>query len=43
MLGNMKIISRAEQHIRFAYSWDILANTRNKFLISAQPCIILYI
>ena len=24
------------------YSWDILVNTRNKFHISAHPCIILY-
>ena len=46
MLGNMKFISRAEQDIslvRFAHSWDILFNTRNKFHISAQPCNILYL
>ena len=41
-----EIISRVEQDIslvRFAHSWDILFNTRNKFHISAYPCIILYI
>ena len=40
-----EIISRVEQDIsliRFAHSWDILINTRNKFHISARPCIILY-
>ena len=45
MLENMKFISRAKQDIslvRFAHSWDILFNTRNKFHISAQPCNILY-
>ena len=34
-----EIISRVEQDIslvRFAYSWDILVNTRNKFHISAH-------
>ena len=35
MLGNMKFITR----VRFAHSWDILFNTRNKFHISAQPCL----
>ena len=37
VLGNMKFISRVEQDIslvRFAHSWDILVNTRNKFHIS---------
>ena len=46
MLGNIIFISCVEQDIslvRFAYSWDILFNTRNKFHISAQPCNILYL
>ena len=41
-----EIISRVEQDIslvRFAHSCNILVNTRNKFHISAQTCIILYI
>ena len=41
-----EIISRVEQDIllvRFAHSRDILVNTRNKFHISAHPCIILYL
>ena len=41
-----EIISRVEQDIslvRFAHSWDILDNARNKFHISAHPCIILYV
>ena len=41
-----EIISRIEQDIslvHFAHSWDILVNTRNKFHISAHPCIILYL
>ena len=41
-----EIISRVEQDIslvRFAHSSDILVNTRNKFQISAHPCIILYL
>ena len=42
-----EIVSRVEQDIllvRFAHSWDILINTRDKFhQISAHPCIILYI
>ena len=41
-----EIISRVEQDIslvRFAHLWDILVNTRNKFHISAHPCIILYL
>ena len=41
-----EIISRDEQDIslvRFAHSWDILVNTRNKFHISAHPYIFLYI
>ena len=45
VLGNMKCISGVEQDIslvHFAHSWDILFNTRNKFHISAQPCIILH-
>ena len=29
--------------LRFADSWDILVNTRNKCHISAHPCIILYL
>ena len=29
--------------LRFAHSWDILVNTRNKFHISTHPCIILYV
>ena len=40
-----EIISRVEQDIslvRFANSWDIF-NTRNKFHISAYPCISLYL
>ena len=36
-----EIISRSL--VRFAHSWDILVNTRNKFHISAQPCITLYL
>ena len=43
VLGNMKFISRVEQDISlvcFALSWDILVNTRNKFHISAHPCIL---
>ena len=39
-----EIISCVEQDIslvRIAYLWDILVNTRNKFHISAHPCIIL--
>ena len=46
MLGNMKLISRVVQDIwlvRFVHSWDILSNTWNKFHISAQPRIILFI
>ena len=42
----LEFTSRVEQDIslvRFAHSWDILANTRNKFHISAHPCIILYL
>ena len=35
MLGNTLFISRVEH--------DIMFNTRNKYGISAQPCIILYI
>ena len=27
--------------VRFAHFWDILVNTRYKFYISANPCIIL--
>ena len=45
MLGNMKFISRVQQDIslvRFAHLWDIVVNTRNKFLISSHPCIILH-
>ena len=41
-----EIISRVEQDIslvRFAHSWDILVNTRNKFHISAHPSIIIYV
>ena len=42
-----EIISLVEQEyislVRFAHSWDILVNTRNKFHIFAHPCIILYI
>ena len=41
-----EIISPFEQDIsliRFAHSWDILVNTRNKFHISVHPCIILSI
>ena len=41
-----EINSRVEQDIslvRFAHSWDILVNTRNKFHISTHPCIILYL
>ena len=41
-----EIVSRVEQDIllvRFAHSWDILVNTRNKFHIYAHPSIILYI
>ena len=41
-----EIISRVVQDIslvRYAHSWDILINTRNKFHISAHPCIILYL
>ena len=41
-----EIISHIEQDIslvRFAHLWDILVNTRNKFHISAHPCIILYL
>ena len=41
-----EINSRVEQDIllvRFAHSWDILVNTRNKFHISAHPCIIFYL
>ena len=41
-----EIISRVEQDIslvRFAHSWDILVNIRNKFHISAHPCIFLYL
>ena len=37
MLGSTKFISRVEQDIslvRFAHSWDIPVNTRNKFHIS---------
>ena len=37
-----EIISRVEQDISLVDSWDILVNTRNKFHISAHPCIILY-
>ena len=36
---NMKFISRVEQD----NSLDILVSTRNKFHISAYPCIILYL
>ena len=46
MLGNMKLISCVDKDIslvRFTYSWDILVNIRNKFHISAHPCIILYL
>ena len=48
VLGNMKFISHVEQDIslvRFAYSWDILFNTWNKFHISVQRCnhVIFYI
>ena len=47
MLENVKYISRVEQDIlvlvRFAHSWDILVNTRNKFQISAHSYIILYL
>ena len=46
MLGNTKFISRVENDIalvRCAHSLDIIFNTRNKFRISAHPCIILYI
>ena len=42
MFGN----SRVEQDIslaRFAHSRDIMVNTRNKFNISAHPCITPYI
>ena len=41
-----EIISRVEQDmslVHFAHLWDILVNTRNKFHISARPCIILYL
>ena len=41
-----EIISRVEQdisHVRFARSWDILVNIRNKFHISEHPRIILYV
>jgi hypothetical protein len=29
--------------VRCAHSWDIMFNTRNKYGISAHPCIILYL
>ena len=41
-----EIIYRVDQDIslvHFAHSWVILVNTRNKFHISAHPCIILYL
>ena len=41
-----EIISHVEQDIslvRFAHLWDILVNTRNKFVLCNNPCIILYL
>ena len=44
MLGNMKFfLDKDILLLRFAHSWDILANTRNKFHISTHPCIILVV
>ena len=47
MLGSTLFISRVEHDlslVRCAYSFaDIMFNTRNKYAISAQPCIILYL
>ena len=40
MLGNTLFISRVEHHIS---DTDIMFNTRNKYGISTQPCIILYL
>jgi hypothetical protein len=46
VLGNTIFISRVEHDIslvRCAHSRDIMFNTRNKYGISAHPCIILYL
>ena len=41
-----EIVSRDEQDIslvRFSHTWDNLVNTRKKFHVSTQLCIILYV
>ena len=43
MLGNMKFISRVEQDISLVRYPVQHVYTRNKFHISAHPCIILYL
>ena len=39
----LNMISHRHALVRCAHSCDIMFNTRNKYGISAQPCIILYL
>ena len=42
-IGLFFYIEQDTSLVRFAHSYDILVNTRNKFHISTHPCIILYL